>query len=250
MNRTRGFTLVELLIALVLIAVITVLLFGGLRLGSRTWEGVERVSERVADLRTTLSLVAALLRQSRDAEVQLEDGPVRVFSGTDEALEWVAPLSEQVGTPGLYVLRLAVERGEHERLVLTRWLLHPDVLAGGGEFPAWTPLAAGESVGDGGPLDEDAADGVYGRTVLLPIVQKFEVGYFGTPVDTGLGAAPTPVAQPDAAGAMAPDTGEWVDEWLEQPTPPRRVRITVATPGQTWPALEVAIPAGDIGVPR
>ncbi|NEX17237.1 MAG: general secretion pathway protein GspJ, partial [Halochromatium sp.] len=38
--RGRGFTLVELLIALSLIGIITLLLFSGLRLGSRSWEAV------------------------------------------------------------------------------------------------------------------------------------------------------------------------------------------------------------------
>lgn len=254
--RTGGFTLVELLIALVLIAVITVLLFGALRLGTRTWEGVDRVTERVADMRSTLNLIESLLRQSREATATVEVVPVRVFAGKADALEWVAPLSEQVGTPGLYLLRLTLEGGgEYPRLVLTRWLLHPDVLAGGEGFPAWEPLKEGEgAAAEVGDLDQDAASGVYGRTLLLPAVERFELSYFGTPSDLGTAAAadePLTLPQP-AAGLPGGDdqgTGEWVEEWLEQPMSPERVRIVLATPTQSWPAAEVVLPGvgGAIG---
>ena len=47
-----GFTLIELIIALALIALITLLLFSGLRLGARAWDGVDALSERHAELRT------------------------------------------------------------------------------------------------------------------------------------------------------------------------------------------------------
>ena len=44
-----GFTLVELLIAFVLVALISLLLFSGLRLGLRSWGGVEAAAEIHAD---------------------------------------------------------------------------------------------------------------------------------------------------------------------------------------------------------
>jgi general secretion pathway protein J len=227
-GRAGGFTLVELLIALVLIAIITTLMFSGLRLGSRAWEGVETVSERVSDLRVARNFIERTLRQARPASVVYEGEQVPVFAGDTERVELVAPLSEHVGVPGLYILRLVLEpNGEFERLVLVRWLLHPEVLAGDGEAPEWEPLLeAADIAADAGPFDRDLAAGAYGRTVLLPRVQDFELAYFGI-----------------VEGETEP---EWQEEWLAEPRLPLRVRMALTTPEQTWPAAEIELSGGDI----
>ncbi|MCF7984176.1 MAG: prepilin-type N-terminal cleavage/methylation domain-containing protein [Thiohalocapsa sp.] len=227
--RQRGFTLVELLIALTLIAMITVLMFSGLRLGTRAWEGVETVSERVADIRVARNFVEGILRQARPASVFLDGLELQVFAGDAERIDLVAPLTENVGIPGLYLLRFQLEQGgEHPRLVLVRWLLHPEVLAGGDDYPAWEPLAeAGMELEDAGPLDRDVASGAYGRTVLLPEVGEFGLAYFGI-----------------SEGQQDP---EWLDEWLEERRMPLAVRLTMTTPSQTWPTGVVALTGGDLG---
>jgi len=226
--RRRGFTLVELLIALVLVATMTVLLFSGLRLGSRAWEAVETVSERVSDLRVARNFIDRMLLQARDVAVVGDGVELPVFAGEPQRLELVAPLSEHVGIPGLYVLRLSLEdAGEHPRLVLTRWLLHPEVLEGGDDYPPWEPLieASGEAV-DAGPLDRDVATGVYGRTVLLPAVERFELAYFG-------------VAEGEQQTA-------WFEDWLEQPRLPQQVRLDLTTPEQSWPATVLPLPGSGV----
>jgi len=60
----RGFTLVELLIALSLIGLITLLLFSGLRLGTRAWEGVETTADRTAELRVARNFLERALVQA------------------------------------------------------------------------------------------------------------------------------------------------------------------------------------------
>lgn len=224
---SAGFTLVELLIALVLISIILVLMFSGLRLGSRAWEGVEIVSERVNDLRVARNFLDRTLRQARPASIVVDGEERPVFAGDAVSLEFVAPLSEHVGVPGLYVLRLVLESaGEYERLVLVRWLLHPDVLEGGDDYPEWQPLAEASSISaDEGPLDRDVAAGAYGRTVLLPQVDRFEIAYFGV-----------------EEGQNEP---EWFEEWLDQPRLPQKVYLYLTTPRQSWPAAVVELPGGD-----
>jgi len=223
----RGFTLVELLIALVLVALISVLMFSGLRLGSRAWEGVETVSERVSDLRIARNVIERTLRQARDVEVVVDAVEEPVFAGTAQTLDLVAPLSENVGIPGLYVLRLGIEdAGDHRRLVLVRWLLHPEVLAGDDDHPPWEPLAeASRPFDDSGPLDRDVAAGAYGRSVLLPEVADFALAYFGVP-----------------EGEQEP---EWSEEWLEQRRLPLKVGLVLTTPHQSWPAAVIDLPDAD-----
>ncbi|MGB5832010.1 MAG: prepilin-type N-terminal cleavage/methylation domain-containing protein [Thiohalocapsa sp.] len=222
----HGFTLVELLIALVLITIITVLMFSGLRLGSRAWEGVEIVSERVGDLRVARNFIERTLRQTQQRSLVVDGVSLPVFAGDAASLELVAPLSEHVGIPGLYVLRFGLEEaGEHPRLVMARWLLHPETLEGGDEYPAWEPLMDSSTLfQDSGPLDRDVAAGAYGRTVLLPEVAAFRFAYFGV-----------------AEGEQDP---EWIEEWIEQPRLPLKVRLMLTTPRQPWPAAIIELPGG------
>lgn len=222
-----GFTLVELLIALVLIAVITLLMFSGLRLGSRAWESVETVSDRVNDLRVTRNFLERTLRQARPVSIVFDGQPWPVFAGDAERLEFVAPLSEHVGIPGLYVLRLVLEpAGDGQRLVLVRWLLHPEVLAGGDEYPEWEPLLEASGIGaDTGPLDRDLAAGAFGRTVLLPDVAEFALAYFG------VGEGETEPA--------------WFEEWADDPRLPLRIRLAVSTPHRSWPAAIIELAGGE-----
>jgi general secretion pathway protein J len=229
----RGFTLVELLIALVLITVMTVLMFSGLRLGSRAWEGVDTVSERVSDLRVARNFIERTLRQAQQRTLVIDGDSFPVFAGNRQSVEFVAPLSEHVGIPGLYVLRLGLEdAGEHPRLGLARWLMHPETLAGGDDHPAWEPMLDASSLfDDSSPLDRDVAAGAYGRTVLLPEVGDFELAYFGV-----------------AEGEQDP---EWLEEWFEQPRLPLKIRLTLTTPRQSWPATVIELPgaaATDFGV--
>ena len=224
LRSSRGFTLVELLIALVLITIITVLMFSGLRLGSRAWEGVETVSERVSDLRVARNFIERTLRQAQQRSLVIDGVSRPVFAGDAESVELVAPLSEHVGIPGLYVLRLGLEdAGEYPRLVLARWLLHPETLEGGDDHPAWEPLIdASPLFADSSPLDSDVAAGAYGRTVLLPEVADFELSYFGV-----------------AEGEQDP---EWSDDWFEQPRLPLKIRLVLTTPRQSWPAAVIELP--------
>ena len=57
--RARGFTLVELTIALVLMAAIAALSYGSLSLAARTWDGGEAKMQQVSDLRTTQTYLRA-----------------------------------------------------------------------------------------------------------------------------------------------------------------------------------------------
>lgn len=221
----RGFTLVELLIALAIVSLITLMLFSGLQLGSRAWEGVDAVSERVSEVRLARDFLMTTLSQARPTTIVLEGSEELILAGDGESLEFAAPLSEQVGVPGLYILRLSlVPIGGEDALVLTRWLVHPEVIDGLAEVPTWEPLSsAGSLTSRPTSEDLDSASGAYGQTLLLDRVETFEIGYYGI-----------------ADGGRTPD---WHDEWIAQSSMPMLVRVRLATPEQSWPDLIVSLPA-------
>ncbi|MGQ9659781.1 MAG: prepilin-type N-terminal cleavage/methylation domain-containing protein [Thermochromatium sp.] len=220
----RGFTLIELVIALTIIGLIALLLFAGLRLGGRSWETVETVSGRLSDLRLADGFLRRVLSQIRSATASYDGQIVQIFAGESERLEWAAPLSEHVGLPGLYILRLQLEgTGESRYLVLTRWLLHPEVLKGGDGVPPWQPMTEQEvtALSDLN-ADLDTADGAFGRVLLLQDVSRFELAYYG-------------LADGDSEPA-------WHEEWLRQTHQPDLVRLRLETTEQSWPDIVVALP--------
>ena len=244
-----------------MVALITLLLFSGLRLGSRAWEGVDASAERTGALRLANEFLERTLGQARPATLVVEGEPVSVFAGDRERLEFAAPLSEHVGVPGIYILRLSLEgSGERRDLVLTRWLMHPEILEGKDDIPAWEPLKddSERSLGSLRP-GSDAAGGAFGRTLLLENVEGLEIGYYGTPtdelgapsVDPGSQTGPRQGAGPRGLGAggnATPGLGDgneadWYEEWLDQSALPILVRIHLDTPDRTWPDLIVALPA-------
>ena len=225
-RRDRGFTLVELLIALSLVALITVLLYSGLRLGTRAWEGVEASAERTGGLRLAHNFLTRALAQARPVRLVFDGESRLVFSGDEEGLELASLLSQHVGIPGLYVLRITLEAdGADRRLVLTRWLLHGDVLAGTDEVPAWEPFEGSETLTRAGELDQDLAAGVYGSSLLLSGVDEFRLAYFGV--------------------ADGSDEPQWHETWLQPFALPLAVRLRLTTTDQTWPDLLIPLPAGE-----
>lgn len=243
----------ELLIALAMVALITLLLFSGLRLGSRAWESVTVSTERTGALRLANEFLVRTLAQMRPAQALVEAQTVAVFAGDRERLEFAAPLSEHVGLPGLYILRLSLEgAGERRNLVLTRWLMHPEILAGKDDIPAWKPLKDDSQMElDALPAELEAAGGAFGRTLLLEDLEGLEISYYGAPSD-GLGdsskskTAPTRGLGSNQAGKPglgASDQADWYDTWLDQPAPPLLVRLHLISANRTWPDLIVALPA-------
>lgn len=239
----RGFTLVELLIAFVLVALISLLLFSGLRVGVRAWEGVEAAAEINTELRLVRDFLRRTLSQVRAVTLLLEGEPYLVFSGDAQQLEFVAPLSEQVGIPGLYLLRLGLENTRYgPALVLRRWLFNPEVLAGGREVPAWQPLGNGSS-STSVMEDQDVAAGAYGVTLLLEGIEEFEISYYGFP------EGEDPTLNIDAQP-------EWQSIWQNPTLLPQAVRIHLTKAQRVWPDLIVelgrSLPAAGTGmaVPR
>ncbi|HXH03630.1 MAG TPA: prepilin-type N-terminal cleavage/methylation domain-containing protein [Candidatus Competibacteraceae bacterium] len=134
MIRQRGFTLLELLIAMTLVALLLTVLYGGLQLAIRGWEGGEARVERSNSVRLVEEFLRRQLAQTARVYVQDRQRLRRVaFSGDARSLTWVAPMLAYLGDGGLYMLRLEYDESSAEGVLRLRWWPYRPQ---GGEPPA------------------------------------------------------------------------------------------------------------------
>jgi prepilin-type N-terminal cleavage/methylation domain-containing protein len=112
-RRDSGFTLLELLVALALSALVSLVLLHGIRLAATGLDRHTRAAERL-DARQSLD---ELLRRTLGSAAAIPRSAGGEFIGRPNAVEFLA-LAED-GGPGLYRVNLGVERG---KLVLRRAL--------------------------------------------------------------------------------------------------------------------------------
>jgi general secretion pathway protein J len=126
-RRAAGFTLVELLIALSLLALMSGLLYGTLSLSATSWDRGEAKATQAGDMRLT----EEFLRQSLTAQHPLRlhkvaDQPL-YFQGTRDSLAFAGVMPGRAGG-GIYYFRLAVKSyDDKSRLTLARVI--PDYAA-------------------------------------------------------------------------------------------------------------------------
>jgi general secretion pathway protein J len=165
--RARGFTLVELTIALVLMAAIAALLYGSLSLAMRTWDGGEAKMQQVSDMRTTQTYLRAQIAAQYPQRLWKMTGLPLLFGGERDQIRYAAVLPSRVAEGGVYYFRVAVVRnGAQSQLVQERVV--PDVNAL--QEPEFTDTQ---------------------RSVLAEGIAELRISYFGRDPDVADTEAPT-----------------------------------------------------------
>ena len=165
-NRHRGFTLLELTVALLLLALMSSVLYGTLSLSASSWDRGEAKTAQVGDMRLT----EEFLRDALTSQIPLRlhkalEQPL-YFQGKSDSLAFVAARPGRVGG-GTYYFRLAVTpSGDASRLTLERAI--PDYAATA--VPDFT----------------DAE-----QSVLADRIAEVRFGYFGRDKDSNDANAPT-----------------------------------------------------------
>ena len=199
---SRGFTLIELMIALVLLALMSAVLFGSLRLAGRSWDAGEAKAEATSGMRLAGDYLRTQLSAQHPQRMRkIVEFPL-LFSGDREEVRFTAPLPGRVGLGGMWYYRLALSPvpGKQEpALVLDRVI--PDLDA----FNM--------------PTFADAE-----RSVLADDIKALKISYLGRDKGMTFDTAPT-----------------WRSRWDDTQLLPILIRVEV-TPqkGAPWPPLVIA----------
>ncbi len=201
-RRQSGFTMIELMIALVLLALMSAVLFGSLNLAGRSSDAGAAKADASSGMRLAGDYLRTQLAAQHPQRMRkVQDFPL-LFGGEADQLRYAAAMPGRVGTGGIWYYRLRVETvagRDKPSLILERMI--PDVNS---------------------PDRPEFADAEH--SVLADDIKELKLGYYGIDNNASVDEAPT-----------------WRDRWDDPQLLPQLIRIDV-TPvkGPAWPTLVVA----------
>lgn len=119
MNPSRGFTLVELLLAITLLSILLALAYGGLHATTQATDRGQTILEESGKLRMAHQFVHKQLNQAIPLAFNQEDGKTtegdkpEIFDGTSTSIRFVGPMPGYLGFGGPQVQQLSIVSGEH-----------------------------------------------------------------------------------------------------------------------------------------
>jgi general secretion pathway protein J len=149
-----GFTLIELAVSVSILGLMMVLVLGGLRLGMKTWRGVDRDAAGAAEIAAVQDVLRHAIAEADPAFASpvLSDHTI-AFDGGGDALALISPLPDAIASGIRAQQRFFVAPDGRSRDLVLGWRL---------DLPS----------SDGGILPEN-------RVVLLDHVAKIRFAYFG-----------------------------------------------------------------------
>lgn len=105
-RRQRGFTLLEMLLAIGLLVLLAGLAYGTLRIGVRGWEASDSHAQSNDELRVGWPFLHQTLE---DAQPLADEEGEALFSGTGDSLQWAAELPAHLASGGAQRLRLRID---------------------------------------------------------------------------------------------------------------------------------------------
>lgn len=214
----RGFTLIEIIIAMSLLSLILLLVFSSLHAAGRNWE----VSAEQIEMSDELRLASQFIRKNLAQAVPLiwinnEERKI-AFTGESDELNFVVPLPSHRGGGGLSLLTLKTGEGEDENKLMLYYRM---------------------AIPDQQSFDFNLSDSEINSAVLAENIDSVEINYFGNEQD-------------DDSDPFGNDP-IWRDRWDIDDRLPLLVslKINSVRPSVTWPEMLIAIrPQAEKGQPQ
>ncbi len=127
-RRARGFTLLELSIALVLLALMAAVLYGALGFAGTSWDRGEAKVEATSSMRLAEEFLRAQLEGQHPLRMRKVPEFPLLFVGERDEIRYTASLPARVAAGGIWYYRLAVD-GADARGPLVQERVVPDVNA-------------------------------------------------------------------------------------------------------------------------
>jgi general secretion pathway protein J len=148
-NRSTGFTLLELMISMTVLGIIMALVYGAMRLGTRTWERGQAQTDEWQRRQAVMDLIARQFGSTYIPEGKLYERNPVFFGGTDRVVFYSnLPLAPRGDIPGMVFVRYRVERngeGRSRLLLVERVPDFPEAFKAEDDPPddQWEVLADG-----------------------------------------------------------------------------------------------------------
>ncbi len=114
----NGFTLIEVTIAITLLALMVIMLYGSFYLGGRAMEKAQARSEQSQRLRTFEEFLGGYIRSAYPYHSSVRD-PSVYFSGDERSLEFISSLSTGLGGRGMSKVRISSASAGNRGATLT-----------------------------------------------------------------------------------------------------------------------------------
>lgn len=204
-TRHRGFTLIEMLVVMSLLAVIMVAMGSALRTMAQTEDRVDERLRRNDQMRVVNNFLKKALGRIdvvKGIDLTTPNGQNIQFTAAADSISWIGIMPARYGVGGRYFFRLASEETPQGKALVLRyapWLMQP-------KFPEWSQSES---------------------YVLAPAITNFQVEAEGLPLDIQTIPSNWPRG--------------WQTGWPVQQAIPQRLRLTWADPKGAWPPLVIAL---------
>ncbi|HEX4157907.1 MAG TPA: prepilin-type N-terminal cleavage/methylation domain-containing protein [Rhizomicrobium sp.] len=209
-----GFTLLELLIATTLLAFLSLLLFGGLRFGTRIWEKTETSTTATNRVRAAQLVLSEEVAEAYPFYAGDTAAAKHVdFAGEDQRVTFFAPSKTLAGSMDLVTIQAVRQKGAVSVVIASK------------------PELEGQKA-------------IVSHYTLIGGLKWFQISYYGSP-----SAAPSSSQPPTTtkaglganAAATARPPAQWTSVWEGQQRLPQLIRIRAGMRDKSdWPDLVVS----------